>query len=331
VGPKGGVVERGRESAAWSIVNVARDDGTGSLARRLTSTFDALGRDYASAGDGSANLDPGTFVLLRGSPNWYPRTWRQLADAGPGRATSVLWLSESLPMPAAAGLPAERLTVRELAKIALRDKRRTDPFSNARRLRSLAAHGLPDRVVVTSEAAAEFLAQEGMSAAVIPYGYAPSHGRRLRLERDLDVLFLGAWRMPRRQRALDRLRRAGIRVQVVGGWGHRGVWGEERTQLLNRSKLLLNLSRFPGQFSGERMLLGMANGALVVSEPIYRPAPFVPGTHYFDAPLDELPATIERLLADDAERERIADAGQAFVMDELTMERSVGRLLELVG
>lgn len=77
-------------------------------------------------------------------------------------------------------------------------------------------------------------------------------------------------------------------------------------------------------------MLGMANRALVVSEPIYRPDPFVPGTHFVAATPESLLETVERYLADDAARARIADAGHAFVMEELpTFEHSVERVLGL--
>ena len=108
-------------------------------------------------------------------------------------------------------------------------------------------------------------------------------------------------------------------------------WGEERTQLVNRARIFLNVSRHPGQFSGERLVIGMANRALVLSEPIYRPAPFVPGEHYLEAESEAWPELIESQLADEEARRRVADAGHAFVTNELTYERSVERVLEAAG
>ena len=68
---------------------------------------------------------------------------------------------------------------------------------------------------------------------------------------------------------------------------------------MNRTRIFLNVSRQPGQFSGERLVIGMANRALVLSEPIYRPTPFVPGVHYLEAALDSWPELVESLLADE--------------------------------
>ena len=41
--------------------------------------------------------------------------------------------------------------------------------------------------------------------------------------------------------------------------------------------------------SASRLILGMANRSLVVSEPIYSPAPFVPGEHYVEANGRDIP------------------------------------------
>src|SRR5262245_13638664 len=114
-----------------------------------------MGLEAPAVRDGEAPLEPGSVLLLRGTPNWFPETWRQLAALEPAaRPRTVLWLGEPLPMPAAAGLQPERRTPRELAKVLLRDSRRTDPSSNARALGELAVQGLPDRLVVTNEGAA---------------------------------------------------------------------------------------------------------------------------------------------------------------------------------
>ena len=55
----------------------------------------------------------------------------------------------------------------------------------------------------------------------------------------------------------------------------------------------------------------MADRALVISEPIYRPAPFQKlGEHYLDAESGDWPELIESLLADEEARGRhVADAG----------------------
>jgi spore maturation protein CgeB len=69
----------------------------------------------------------------------------------------------------------------------------------------------------------------------------------------------------------------------------------------------------------------------VISEPIYKPGDFVPGKHFVSATPDEMPKVITYYLDRDDERESIAQAGNALVTRELTMERSVSRILELIS
>ena len=121
--------------------------------------------------------------------------------------------------------------------------------------------GLPDLLVVTSEDKREYLAEHGIAAAVLPW--ATTAPRLRPRTRDIDVLFLGMV-VPRRRRVLRGLRRKGVEV-VNLGWTDPALWGEQRAELLSRVKILLNLSRNPGQFAGTRLTLGMGAGCLVVS------------------------------------------------------------------
>ena len=144
---------------------------------------------------------------------------------------------------------------------------------------------------------------------MIPLGSGQRHCVDLGLERDIDVLFLGTRDVPRRQRMICRLERAGVDVDVRGSWTDRSFWGDERLRLLNRTKILVNFGRFAGHLPGHRFVVAMGAGALVVSEPVYRPEPYVPGVHYSEAPPDELPAAIRRYLADDDARRNVAANG----------------------
>ena len=153
----------------------------------------------------------------------------------------------------------------------------------------------------------------------------------LELERDIDVLFLGEYRVRRRRRILRRLERENVQVVRLGSNSlTKGYWGEKRTQLLNRTKILLHIPRYQGHLS-DRLLMGMATGALVVSEPLYLPDPFEPGVHYVECSADGMASTIRRFLADDELRRGITDAAFRFISRELPMERTYARLMELAG
>jgi hypothetical protein len=145
------------------------------------------------------------------------------------------------------------------------------------------------------------------------------------------VLFLGAMDVPRRRLLAWRLRRAGVELTAVGDWKDARYWGDERTKLMNRAVITLNLNRFRGNFPDTRFNLAAANRSLIVSEPVYRPDPYVAGTTHVEAEPGELPAVIERWLADDAARERMISAAYETVMTRLRREDSIAALCALLA
>jgi hypothetical protein len=104
-------------------------------------------------------------VWMSGNPGWYPGTLERLLGTPPSsRPFVVVWHSEPLPLPAAASFGRQRLSARELAKIALRDSRATDRYTNSRTLRRLARSGIPDLLVVNSDEMSEHLAEHGIDS-----------------------------------------------------------------------------------------------------------------------------------------------------------------------
>lgn len=297
----------------------------------MTQALDELGYGIVEHVDAPVELGRDDVLVVWGNAHWYPQAFRSLLRRPASeRPFLVVWHSEPLPYPRSYGIPRQRLHAREVAKIVLRDPRATDPGTNARELRRLRAAGLPDLLVVSSRARADYLAEQGIEVPVVPLGWNSGLGEDRGLERDIDIYFLGALDPPRRRRMIRRLRRAGIPVQAGGAWDDERFWGESRTQLLNRTRILLNISRQPGQYAGERLLLGIANGALVISEPMARPEPFVPGEHFIETTIEEMPDAIRRYLADEEARVAIVRHAQAFVRREVTMTGSVSRILTLV-
>jgi len=301
-----------------------------SRAEDVASVLQTAGYQVSLRRDGPLNLGADGVMLLLGNANWYPVICRQLAARPQSeRPFTIVWHSEPLPPPAASGLPWPRLSLQEIGKILLRDA--TDSYTNYFRLRSLVRKGIPDVLVISTRGAQQFLAERGIAAHWAPLGYPPSYGRDLGLPRDIDVLFLGAFNIPRRRRLIDQLRRRGINLLALGSRSNPDHWGENRTQLLNRTKILLNLQRSPGELSGMRFLLGMANRTLVISEPVYDSAPYVPGKHYISATIEEMPQIIRYYLAHEEEREKVAREGHRFVTQEMTLDRSVAQILELIS
>jgi len=274
---------------------------------------------------------PGEVLWIQHNLAWFPHMQRRLLAAPRNeRPFVVIWHTEPLPLPSRAGLPPQRLRLRELAKIILRDPRATDVYTNYRNLRRLNRAGVPDLLVVSTPSRAEFLSENGIAAEWVPLGYTEGFGRELGLERDIGVLFLGALDDPRHRWGIDRLRKSGVDVVAAGDWNDPAYWGENRSQLINRARVFLGIPRHPGKLAGYRMILGMANGALVVSEPLYDSRPFVSGTHFVTASIEQMPQTIAHYLEHERDRRRIAQQGQDFVMKSLTMRSSIDRILTLI-
>jgi len=287
----------------------------------------------------------------------FPSSYRVLFDSSL-RAMRVAWFGEPLPPPDQSWADAAFRTV-PLGRVLdamISVARRVGPQGNAPdRLwrwreaaaytydwrRNLGIHAAAEhagiRVVVTSRDRSGSLARRGIRAPVVPFGYHrvmagdpvdPCEGPR-----DIDVLFLGSVARDVRSRRARIIAavladlRSGTRTKVIDG----GVWGVDRTALLRRAKIVLNVHRAPGNFEGVRYMVAAAAGALVISEPIADPHPFVPGMHYVEAEPRSLAASVEALLADDGGRLAIARAGQALVVNELAMGRSIEKLLDAVA
>lgn len=308
------------------VVLLRRWSGTREWADRAVTE---AGHAFSLANDDSFDPQKADLVWIHGNINWFPRSRSRLARlALSDRPAVMVWHSEPLPFPKDSGFSNPRLTLREIAKIALRDRRATDAYTNFFRLRQMSARNVIDRIVVTSRSRQVFLAEKGIRSQFIPLGFHAGMGRRLDLPRDIDVLFIGTLDDSRHRRVIRFLRSKGIRVEAFGSWTSRMSWGESRTQLINRAKIFLNIQRHPGQYSGYRMLLGMGNASMVLSEPVHDPFPYEPGVHYISDPLESMPETILKYLSDDAGRTAIAEAGYRFVTESQTMERAMHEFMQ---
>lgn len=315
---------------SMEITFCRRAPAVGAASLAVAQILQRVTRNFTLTADCAENV-PGSGVLwIQGNAAWFPRVTARLKRMPlEKRPLVVIWHGEPLPPPRASGLPSPWLSLREVAKILLRDTRATDVYTNWFTLRHLHAHRIPDVLIVSAPGRRDFLAERGIGAHFVPFGYDAKMGRDLGLARNIDALFIGALDVPRRNRILKRLERRGVRLIAVGDWHNPGYWGEKRVELLNRAKILLNFPRTAGEYSGLRILLGLANKALVISEPIYDPAPYVPGKHFVMAPVEEIPGLVHYYLSHAEERARIVEEGHRFALTEATLERSVHRILEI--
>ncbi len=178
--------------------------------------------------------------------------------------------------------------------------------------------GVLSRLVTGSPWRGEYLQARGFTPYIPPSPtYRPDWGADLGLERDIPVLWLGKTATARRRRLLAKVQNdlsvRGVQMMVVDGVENAYVFGEARTRLLNRTKVVLNLQRTTWDNHVGRFALAAQNRALVVSEPTLAHSSFVPGEHYVEAEVDDLADTICRYLEHEAERREIADRAHKLI------------------
>lgn len=184
-------------------------------------------------------------------------------------------------------------------------------------------------LVVTSHDRADVLANLGLAAAVVPFGYHPALAGPLvapdRGPRPASIVTLGApSRHLRRGRLLATMAadRNGPRLTALPS-----VWGPARSDVLREARVLLDVHRVPGTFVGIRLVLALAAGVAVVTEPMPDPRPFVPGVTHLEASADRLLATARALVADEPRRRALVSAGQALLAERLLLTDSLEALL----
>ena len=172
----------------------------------------------------------------------------------------------------------------------------------------------------------------GLPTLAVPWGAIPAWSADLGLERDIDVLWMGARASRRRSALLDQvrgdLRRRGIEMYVADNEEHPFIFGEERTRMLNRAKVTLNLTRTWYDDNFLRFSIVLPNRSLLISEPLLAHcADYIAGTHYVAAPAAQLGETIAHYVTHAAERQRIVDNAYRLVTETVTLKNSVARIM----
>ena len=112
------------------------------------------------------------------------------------------------------------------------------------------------------------------------------------------------------------------------------AWGMEMYRVLARSRIVINrhIDVAAGYANNMRLYEATGSGALLLTDPGRNLGElFEPGGEVvvYDG-VDDLVARLEGLLADDAERRRIAAAGQARTLRDHTYERRMGELAAIL-
>lgn len=157
-----------------------------------------------------------------------------------------------------------------------------------------------------------------------------------------DVVFLGNVISDKRRALLERLRSLdGVKVGIYGDWeradGHNTYAFAEGEALYQNATLTIADAAYVDQanyISNRPFQALAAGGALLLHERVERMdvlSGLVAGVHYIDyTSLDELPALIRFWLADAqaADRRRIVEAGQRYVLHYHTYAARVQQLFE---
>lgn len=328
-----------------------RSDG---LASAISDTVASLGHDamyFRNDHPLPAGMD--AVVALGPFGSLMPLATHLLAVPPSQRPRLVIWMTEQFwnpVVPAFLGRAAGelqshlgRFTVRERPDGRWRTARhwqwlteRGTRFRYLGDLHWLRRRGLLSLLVVSSPWIARFLHAQGLEAIVGCLGSHPDWRAKAGGEsaRDVPVLWLGTTGSRRRRRALARVRQdlkdRGVDLMVVDGVERPTVFGPARADLLNRTKIAINLLRKPWDSNGLRYYLAAPNRALIVTEPTLPHLPFVNGVHLVEVPIDDMADTICRYLRDDEARGRITERAYQLVTTDLTMARGVSQVLEQI-
>jgi len=350
------------ERGAKVAVAVARRKQPG-LAQRIVASLQQLGQKAILVTDGDSEGMNVDLLILFGNCRSFHHYARILRNRPADRPRVVIWQLDPLPPPELD--PDMEKNALNLAR-ATTHRAWLKPIENLvghRVYRAIADHGLGvysdpssgnfidapmvrmvmeayayirqvldegwvDHLFMSTVGKQRFLASRGIKSEFAPMGYYPDIGEDRRLNRDIDVLFLGkTTRSTRRRQQLDAIVPAlvgiGAHVEVVD----EGYYGEARIALLNRVKIVLHLHKYPWDTPWMRFVAAAANGAAVVSEPLTDPEPFKAGVHYAEASFDRLPEAIAGLLKDDEAVTALALACGRFVKESFSLHSSLDTIL----
>lgn len=179
-----------------------------------------------------------------------------------------------------------RMTLRYVEQIPVDDDDGDLSFAQRLWFRFLLKHaGLFDQVYVSTTGSWNTLRRmrPDLADRIVqnPIGYtrhfgAPDFG----CDQDIDVLIYGL-ATERRKRILGELspRLSGLNVVAMTR-----CWGEERNDLIRRTKILLHIQSAPRLFPAMRMWRALANGAFWLTEEVGDPYPAVAGEHFAEVP-----------------------------------------------
>jgi hypothetical protein len=182
---------------------------------------------------------------------------------------------------------------------------------------------------------ADIHTKHGLPTVYAPWGSTPRWYADLGIERDIDVLWMGKRGTRRRSQLLDRVRAElktyGIDIHVADNEENPFIFGDERTEYLNRAKITLNITRTWYDDNFSRFSLAAPNRSLVVSEKMLPHCPsYQPGVHFVEAEPENLAQAVLYYLQNPDEREQIVAEAYRLTTEVVTFNHSVKHIMDAV-
>jgi hypothetical protein len=195
----------------------------------------------------------------------------------------------------------------------------------------LGQNSLLDLLVLSSSVYADYFLLEKIPSLIVSRGFVSGFGQNLELERDIAVLWMGKTRTKRRKELVyglrDKLESKDLVMRIYDGVENDFIFGEKRTELLNRSRFVLNVNfSDPTDEISIRYFIAAANGAVIIREPNDNKYPFIPGEHLVECHPEEMLDVIEYYLEHPKKRDEIADRMLNLLTSELTLEHSLRKI-----
>ena len=195
-------------------------------------------------------------------------------------------------------------------------------------------HGFLDVLALSSTYYAEYLQKYQIPSIMVARGSAPSHGCVLHKKREIAVVWMGKLRTSRRKKAIywlkAELEKRGLEMRIYDGEQRGFIYGDERTEILNKTWFVLNILSSALDELSIRYFISGANGAVVLSEPGVNKYPFRPEEHFVESEVKGMPDKILYYLEHEEEWQKISDNMADLLKNELTLEKSVKEILNNV-
>ncbi|MEM7333019.1 MAG: glycosyltransferase [Chloroflexota bacterium] len=173
-----------------------------------------------------------------------------------------------------------------------------------------------------------------LPTVVAAWGGTQRWYKGMSLERDIDVLWIGKRGSMRRSQLVDyvrdELKKHNVNMYIADGEENPFIFGDERTEYLNRSKITLNITRTWYDDNYSRFSMAAPNRSLVVSEPLLPHCEeYKEGVHYVSAPIEELPERILHYLKNEDAREQIVENAYQLITNELSFKKQIDKIMQV--